>query len=174
MSARIDHYADAFRLVLHAEGGANEVVDELFRFARVLEGSDELRDALSDPHIPVERRQQIVEDVLSAKATATTLGLVSLVVATGRVHELSEIVDALLEKTSTEGSRVIAQVRSAVPLTDDQKARLAEALKANTGKDVDLVVVVDPDVLGGLVTQIGDTVIDGSVRQRLSQLRESF
>jgi F-type H+-transporting ATPase subunit delta len=174
MSNRIDFYADAFRLVLQAEGGANEVVDELFRFARVVEGSDELRDALSDPHIPAERRQQIVEDVLTGKATATTLGLVSMVVATGRVHELTEIVDSLLEKTSTEGSRVIAQVRSAVPLTDDQKARLAEALKANTGKDVDLVVVVDPEVLGGLVTQIGDTVIDGSVRQRLSQLRESF
>jgi len=174
MSSRIQFYADAFLDVLHAEGGANEIVDELFRFARVIEGSDELRDALSDPHLPVERRQQIVEDVLAEKASPTTIGLVSLVVATRRVHDLTEIVDALLEKTSTQGNRVIAQVRSAVPLTDDQKARLAEALKTNTGKDVDIVVIVDPDVLGGLVTQIGDTVIDGSVRQRLSQLRESF
>ena len=59
-------------------------------------------------------------------------------------------------------------------LTDDQKTRLAASLKAATGKDVDIVVVVDPSVLGGIVTQIGDTVIDGSVRHRLAQLRESF
>lgn len=174
MSTRTQYYADALLAVLRAEGGANESVDELFRFARVVEGSDELRGALSDPHLPVAKRQQIVEDLLSDKASATTIGVVSLVVATGRIGDLTEIVDALLEKTSSQGGRVIAQVRSAVPLTDDQKNRLTEALQANTGKEVDVVVVVDPDVLGGLVTQIGDTVIDGSVRQRLSQLRESF
>ena len=74
----------------------------------------------------------------------------------------------------TTGEKVIAQVRSAVELSDDQKSRLAAALAASTGKQVEVVVEVDPSVLGGIVTQIGDTVIDGSVRQRLSQLRESF
>ena len=72
------------------------------------------------------------------------------------------------------GEKVIAQVRSAVALSDDQKSRLAAALAKSTGKQVEVVVEVDPSVLGGIVTQIGDTVIDGSVRQRLSQLRESF
>jgi F-type H+-transporting ATPase subunit delta len=61
-----------------------------------------------------------------------------------------------------------------VELTEDQKTRLAAALKQRTGKDVEIIVVIDPSVIGGIVTQIGDTVIDGSVRQRLSQLRESF
>jgi F-type H+-transporting ATPase subunit delta len=174
MTDRIEFYAQAFSDILQAEGGGNEVTDELFRFARIVEGNEELRNALSDPHLPVERRQQIVEDLLGTRANRVTTALVSMVVATGRVKDLIQIVDCLLDKTAERGSRVIAQVRSAVPLSDDQKARLAEALKKSTGKDVDLVVVVDPEVLGGLVTQIGDTVIDGSVRQRLSQLRESF
>lgn len=174
MSDRNDYYAQAFMDLLEAEGGGNEVTDELFRFSRIVEGNEELRDALSDPHIPTERRQQIVEDLLGGRASRVTTGLVSLVVATGRVRDLPQIVDRLLERTAARGDRTVAQVRSAVPLTDDQKARLAEALKKSTGKDVDVVVVVDPEVLGGLVTQIGDTVIDGSVRQRLSQLRESF
>jgi F-type H+-transporting ATPase subunit delta len=80
----------------------------------------------------------------------------------------------VLETSASRSDRALAQVRSAVPLTDDQKARLAESLKALTGKDVDLLIEIDPSVLGGLVTQIGDTVIDGSVRQRLAQLRESI
>jgi F-type H+-transporting ATPase subunit delta len=140
----------------------------------VLEGNEELRQALSDPHLPVERRQQIVEDLLAGKSTPLTSSLVSVVVANGRVRELPEIVDRLLDITAATGEKVIAQVRSAVALSDDQKSRLAAALAKSTGKQVEVVVEVDPSVLGGIVTQIGDTVIDGSVRQRLSQLRESF
>ena len=71
--------------------------DELFRFARVLEGTDELREALTDPHIPAARRQQIVEDLLGGKATDLTTALVSLVVGTGRARDLPAIIDLLVE-----------------------------------------------------------------------------
>ncbi len=174
MSERNRLYADAFLGVLAAEGGVNEVQDELFRFARVVEGNDELRQALTDPHLPASKRQQIVEDLLGGKASSTTIGLVSLLVGTGRIRELSEIVDTLLAATAASGNKLVAEVRSAVELTDDQKQRLAASLKQVTGNDVDVVVIIDPSVLGGIVTQIGDTVIDGSVRSRLSKLRESF
>jgi F-type H+-transporting ATPase subunit delta len=167
-------YAEALLNVIAAEGHLNEVQDELFRFSRVVEGNDELRDALSDPHLPAARRTQICEDLLAGKASTTTVALVSLLVGNGRVREMPGIIDRLLELTASGGDRHIAEVRTAVELTDDQKTRLAASLKAATGKDVDIVVVVDPSVLGGIVTQIGDTVIDGSVRHRLAQLRESF
>ena len=75
---------------------------------------------------------------------------------------------------ANQRGKVLAEVRSAVPLTDDQKGRLADALNRSTGKDVEVAVVVDESVLGGLVTRIDDQVIDGSVRSRLSQLREAF
>ena len=174
MSDRSNLYADAFFTLIQAEGNANEVTDELFRFSQTVEGSEELRQALTDPHIEVSRRQQIVEDLLGGKATPLTTSLVSMVVANGRVRELPEIVDRLLNRSAAAGEKVVAQVRSAVELSDDQKSRLAAALTQSTGQQVEVVVVVDPSVLGGIVTQIGDTVIDGSVRQRLSQLRESF
>jgi len=167
-------WAEAFRNVIAAEGHSNEIQDELFRFARIVEGNDELREKLIDPHIPAAIRQQICEDILDGRASATTVGLISLAVGTGRARDLPTIVERLLELTASSGDRHIAEVRSAVALTDDQQARLAASLKAATGKDVDIVVVVDPSVLGGIVTQIGDTVIDGSVRHRLAQLRESF
>lgn len=167
-------FAEAFLNVIVVEGHANEVQDELFRFSRIIEGRDDLRDALIDPHIPAARRQQICEELLDGKASATTVALVSLIVGLGRARELPAIVSRLLELTASSGDRHIAEVRSAIELTDDQKSRLAASLKTATGKDVDIVVVVDPSVLGGIVTQIGDTVIDGSVRHRLAQLRESF
>jgi F-type H+-transporting ATPase subunit delta len=67
---------------------------------------------------------------------------------------------------------VVAEVRSAVPLDEDQRTRLAAALGRATGRAVDVKVVIDPEVLGGVVAQVGDTVIDGSVRARLDELRE--
>ena len=74
---RIDAYAQALFEVAKAEGSLDEVEDELFRFARSLEGSDELRDALTDELIPAERRQAIVEDLLGHKASNTTTSLVT-------------------------------------------------------------------------------------------------
>lgn len=174
MSDRNDLYADAFLSLIKAEGSGNEVLDELFRVSRTIDGNEQLRTTLSDPHIEAARRAQIVQDLLDGKAHPLTVSLVSTTVTNGRVRELSAIVDRLISQTASGGGSVVAQVRSAVALSDDQKTRLAAALSRSTGKQVEVLVEVDPSVLGGLVTTIGDTVIDGSVRHRLSQLRESF
>jgi len=171
---RVDAYAEALFAAARAENNLGEVEDELFRFARVVEGSDELKDTLADPHLPIERRVRIVEDLLGGKATPTTVGLVSLVIGTGRARELPAIVDKMVERSAAEANKELAEVRSAIPLTDDQKTRLAAALATATGKQVELKVVIDPSVKGGLVTTIGDTVIDGSVRRRLDQLKNAL
>jgi F-type H+-transporting ATPase subunit delta len=167
-------YAEALFGVARAEGTLGEVEDELFRFSQTLEGNDELRTALTDPAIPAARRQQIVEDLLGGKASPTTVALVSMVVGTGRARSLPAIIRKLVEMSAAEANKEVAEVRSAVPLSDDQRARLAKALGKATGKDIAVKVVVDPSVLGGIVAQVGDTVIDGSVRRRLDQLRSAF
>ena len=93
-------------------------------------------------------------------------------VGIGRGRDLPAIVDTLVEhERRGRAPPAVAEVRSAVPLTDDQRDRLAAALGQATGKQVEVKVIVDPTVLGGIVTQVGDTVIDGSVRHRLDQLR---
>lgn len=167
-------YAEALFSVARAEGTLGEVEDELFRFSQTLRGSDELREALTDPALPASRRQQIVEDLLGDKASSTTTALVSMVVGTGRARDLPDIIRRLVEMSAAAANKEVAVVRSAVPLNDDQRQRLAKALYKATGKEVEVKVVVDPSVLGGIVAQVGDTVIDGTVRSRLQQLRDAF
>jgi F-type H+-transporting ATPase subunit delta len=171
---RINCYAEAMLDVTRAETGVGEIEDELFRFARVLEGSDELRGVLADPHVPAARRQQVVEDLLGGKASNVTVALVSMVVGTGRASDLPQVIDRFVSMSARENRREIAEVRSAIELSDDQKNRLAEALGKATGKQVDVMVIVDPSVLGGIVAQVGDIVIDGSVRHRIAQLKETI
>ena len=168
---RIEGYARGLFEIARAEGTLDEVEDELFRFARSFEGSDALRSALSDDQIPPAKRQAIIEDLLGGKATSTTTQLISMVVGSGRTRDLPTIVDNLVARASSAKHQEVAEVRTAVALTADQETRLAAALVNATGKQVNLKVVVDPSVLGGLVATVGDTVIDGSVRTRIDQLK---
>jgi F-type H+-transporting ATPase subunit delta len=169
--ARIDGYARALFEVARAEGTLDEVEDELFRFARTYESSDALRTALTDEAVPAAKRQAIVEDLLGGKVTPTTTQLISMVVGSGRGRDLPDIIDKLVQRASNAKQLEVALVRVAVPLSDDQETRLRAALANATGKQVNLKVVVDPSVLGGIVATVGDTVLDGSVRTRVDQLK---
>ena len=173
-SDRVSSYADALVSVVQAEGDLAAAEDELFAVAQALAGSDELREALSDRSIPAARRQQIVADLLGGQAAEATVALVSMVVGAGRGSDLVRIIEVAVERSAGLRNKAVAEVRSAVALSDDQQRRLGEALQQATGKDVTVKVIVDPTVMGGVVTRIGDEVIDGSVRTRINQLREAF
>lgn len=168
---QIDGWAAALFDIARTEGALGTVEEELFRFARSLEGNDELRNVLVDPSVPGERKSGVLSDLLGS-ASPITAGIVSLVVTTGHTRDLTAIVDRLLSRAATTRSAVVAEVRSAVPLDEGQRSRLAAALGQAVGKAVEVRVILDPTVLGGLIAQIGDTVIDGSVRTRLDQLKE--
>jgi F-type H+-transporting ATPase subunit delta len=171
---RVESYADALLSVARAEGRLQEVEDELLGFSQALERSDELRMALTDPQLPVERRVAVVEELMGGKALVTSTALAAFIVGAGRTHDLPAIVSAFVEKSAEGRDHEVAEVRSAVALDAAQRDRLAAALNEATGKKVEIKVVVDPSVLGGLVTRVGDTVIDGSVRHRLEQMKEQI
>ena len=174
MSDRINGYADAMLAIAQAEGDVKGISDELFAVGRAVDTNDELRNAISDSRLPADRKIQIMDDLLDGKARAATKGLVSMVVGAGRGADLGKIASALAERAATSSGKQVATVRSAVPLSDDQQSRLATALAAKLGTEVDVKVIQDSSVVGGLITTVGDTVIDGSVRTRLNRLRESL
>jgi F-type H+-transporting ATPase subunit delta len=91
--SRIEAYATAMLEVARVEGHLAEVEDELYRFARTLDGSDDLRMALSDPALPADRRVAVVQDLLGAKALQTSVALAEFVVSSGRASEMADIVD---------------------------------------------------------------------------------
>ena len=174
MSDRIESYAQAMLSVARFENRLTDIEDEVFRFARTVESSEELRLALTDPALPLTRKLAVIEDLLGQRALQTSVALVTLIVSAGHAGEMSAIVDRFVELAAADRSEVVAEVRSAIPLDDDQKTRLATALSSRTGKRVEVKVIVDASVLGGISARIGDTVIDGSIRHRLDQLKETI
>ena len=171
---RVEGYAAGLLEVARVEGDPDRVGDELFRIARAVESSAELRDALVDPRVPMQKKLAIIADTVGDRASPVSVSLVSFVVGMGRAGDLPAIADGFIERLAAARDAAVAEVRSAVPLDEDTVARLTEALRHATGKRVEVKVVVDPSVIGGIVTQVGDVVIDGSVQSRLRSLRQSL
>ena len=171
---KIQGYAQAILAVASAESNGAQVEDEIYRFSQVLQSSEELKSTLSDASIPSARKQQIVEDLLDGQVTQTTVALVSMVVAAGMGSDIKAIADRVVGLGAESRDKAVAEVYSVVDLSSDQQQRLAAALKSATGKDVEMKIIIDESVMGGLLVQIEDEVIDGTVRTRLKQLREAF
>lgn len=168
----IDGYAEALFRVVQAEGELDRVEDELFRFGKLLERNHELKQALSDQGIDKMQRQKVLEELLADRVSPHTLGLLEFIVNQGRARQLPQILETVANLAAEARKSVVAEVRSAVPLDDAQRSELATALSKATGKKVEVKVLVDPSVIGGVVAKVGDTVIDGSIKRRLDQLKE--
>lgn len=165
-------YAEALFRVVQAEGDLELVEDELYRFGKVLESNHELKQALSDQSIDRAQRAKILDELLADKVSVHTLGLLSFVVDQGRGRQLPQILEQTSSLAAEARQAVVAEVRTAVELDDSQQEELARALSKATGKKVEVKVILDPSVIGGVVAKVGDTVIDGSIKRRLDQLKE--
>lgn len=174
MADRVDGYAAAIFELARAEGSLVQVEREFYTIARSLDTSTELREALTDPALPMERKQGIVNDLVGGRASRLTTNFVNLVISQGRASDLGSIADKLAHQKAKAMGGDVAEIRSAVPLDDATVQRLAGALARSIGRQVEVRTIVDPAVLGGIVATVGDTVIDGSVRGRLESLRTAM
>lgn len=172
--ALIGGYAQALFAVAQAEGVLPKVEDELYAFGKALEQHTELREALTDAALPAENKKAVVHDVLGDRVHPLTVSLLGFVIDAGRAREIPKIVDELARKASAEREHALAEVRSAVELTAEQRDRLAEALSSATGRKVDVKIVVDPSVIGGVVARVGDEVFDGSIASRLEDAKQAL
>ncbi|MCL4423652.1 MAG: F0F1 ATP synthase subunit delta [Actinobacteria bacterium] len=158
------------------EGSAplEEIEDELFRFARILEANPELRRALADGDTPVEYREDLAASLLEGRVNQATLRLIKYSLRAGRTRDLVGTFDWLSERVAAERGRRVARVRAAVALDQDERERLGEALSRRLGVPVEVQVVVDSSLVGGARVLVGDLAVDGTIRRRLDLIRETL
>ncbi len=170
----IGGYAHAMFSVAQAEGVLPAVEDELYAFGEALAQNNALREALTDATLPTENKKDVVQELLGDRANPVTISLLGFVIDAGRAREIPKIVVELAETAARERQHALAEVRAAVDLTPAQRERLAQALERATGRQVDLKVVVDPSVVGGVIAQVGDEVFDGSVASRFADAKRAL
>lgn len=170
----IGSYARGIFEMAQGESELEKVEAELLAISRAFETSPELRANLTDPQLPLERKQAIIDELMGGRASSLSVGLVQLLVGQDRATELPAIALAVAEAAASSRERALAEVRSAVPLDDETVDRLTTALGRATGMRVEVKVVVDPSVIGGIVARVGDTVIDGSIATRVDSVRQAI
>ena len=121
---------------------------------------------------PADGKRELLDTLLAGKVTPAALRLITQAVIYPRGRSLEASLDEYGRLAAAWRERLIAVVRVAAGLTEDQRGRLADALSHAYGHDVHLNVVVDPGVMGGMSVEIGDELIDGSVASRLAELRQ--
>jgi F-type H+-transporting ATPase subunit delta len=160
---------------LARERGQTEPIDaELGRAAALVAGDPALAAVLGRPWItPAKKRQLAVELGQRLELSALGRDFLALIAAQGRADHLGAIAIAYREMLDAEQGRVRVRVRTAVPLTDADRTALGTRLgRALGGKQVTIEEVVDPQLLGGFVAEVGSLVVDGSLNGQLARLRE--
>jgi len=147
--------------------------DQLFRFARLVESSPELRNLLGDRAIDLSRRQELVEGLLRGRTTDSTIVLAKRAVL-ARERTFGQTIEGYITLAAAQKNRAVATVRVAKPLSSDQRNRLRTALSQKIGREVTIQEVIDPDILGGVRVELGDEVFEGTVADRLESARRLF
>jgi F-type H+-transporting ATPase subunit delta len=160
-----------------AAGGAgnlDDVEDELFRFGRIASGEPELLATLSDQRPSDDQKRALLDELLSGKVAPATLQLVTQAVINPRGRNLEANLADYARLVADWRQRLIAVVRVATELSGRQRQRLTRALSAIYGHGIQLNVVIDPRVVGGMSVHIGDELIDGTLSSRLAKLRRQW
>lgn len=148
------------------------VEDDLFHWARAIEGSDPLRRALTNRDLSSTERVRLVADLLSGRAHRVTVRLASYAVVGGRPRDLLGTLDWLVDAVAAERGWRVARVRAAREVDDASRERLTSILGSLVGRPVELEVDLQPDLLGGVLVEIGDLRVDATARGRLEAFRE--
>jgi F-type H+-transporting ATPase subunit delta len=165
-------YANALADVAMAQGAADKIAQELAGFGALYAESGELRNFLSSPAVAAEAKHRVIEKLLARVGGSKIVrNFLFVVVDHRRAHALPETIAAFQEVIRERQGITEAQITSAVELNAAQKREMESTLGKLTGKRVEAKFSLEPELLGGAVVRVGDTVYDGSLRSRLNELR---
>ncbi|HUZ40516.1 MAG TPA: F0F1 ATP synthase subunit delta [Acidimicrobiales bacterium] len=169
---RVSGFADAMLDDIDTQN-FDEIEDELFRWARTVEGNLELRRLLLDRDAELDSRLGTVQALLGEKVDKVTLALARFVIEGGRARDVVGTLDFLVDYVARARDWRVARVHTARPLDEQSQADLVASLSTLTGKNVELQIADSPELLGGILVEIGDLQLDATTRARLGALRDA-
>jgi F-type H+-transporting ATPase subunit delta len=162
-------YAEAALEIGRADGTIDQWERDLQRLSEVL-ADEELRTLAEHPAVPYADKERVVRRV-AGDVSSEALNLVLLMIRRGRPRAIPRMVEHFANLVRRERGVSLAEVRTALPLDDTQRAAVMERLHELTGDEIEINELVDESLIGGITVRIGDRLYDASVRSRLERLR---
>ena len=168
-------YATALADVVLERGEAREAQDELRAWEELLQANANLREVFANPTIALDQKRAVLTKLIEmAKPRGTTANFLKVLLQNQRLTELGEINRKFAQILDERAGMVAATVTTARAVPQDAQAKLHDKLTTLTGKKIRIDFATDPEIIGGLVTRIGSTVYDGSVRSQLQEIKEKM
>lgn len=168
-------YATALADVVVSSGETDVVYNELKTWEELINSNRDLQSAFANPAIAHLSKEKVLESLLErARPTRTTANFLRVLLRNDRLTELPQINEKFAAVLAERSGVVAAEITSARPLSEAEKADLAANLAKLTGRRVNLNFQVDEKLIGGVVTRIGSTVYDGSVKTQLENLKKEL
>ncbi|MBA3241469.1 MAG: ATP synthase F1 subunit delta [Acidobacteria bacterium] len=168
-------YAVALADVVMTRGEAREVQEELSAWEEMMRTNAQLLDVFRHPTIPYEQKQRVADTLIErTRVRPTTANFLRVLLQNHRLADLGEINKYFAQELDRRSGVVEARVTTARPVAAQAQETLRAKLGAMTGSKVRLEFAVDEDLIGGVVTRIGSTVYDGSVRGQLQQIKQKM
>jgi F-type H+-transporting ATPase subunit delta len=152
----------------------DSLVNQLGAVRQGLRSNPQVMHMLGDPTVEFRDKARRVTELLPAGASQDVQKFVQYLLSENALDDLDQVIAELAHMARGGPRATEAVVTSALPLTEQEQADLRQKLARETGGDLDLTFVVDPELIGGLVVRVGDRVVDASIATRLRQLRESI
>jgi F-type H+-transporting ATPase subunit delta len=172
VTTSVKRYAQAvFEIALESDK-LKEWQSNLGEIAQLTQDA-EFTDLIENPKLPFELKSKMVQELLG-KINPMALNLVYLLVAKGKLKNAGQLADEYERLLNDHYGIKSAEVTTAIALNDAERKRLSHHLETITGKKVSIHTQVDPDILGGFIARIDDSLIDGSIRNKLVMLKESL
>ncbi|NQU08115.1 MAG: ATP synthase F1 subunit delta [Candidatus Abyssubacteria bacterium] len=170
----VSAYAEALFRLASAEEMADRVEEELHELERLYLGNAEMKEFINNPRIRAEGKKDALVELLGGKLSSVTLNHVHLIIDRERGRMLPKIAEEYYRLAGEARAKITAEVVTALPISDSSREKLGEQLGRLTKKDVYLRTRVDESILAGAIVRIGDKVLDGSVRNKLNQLKKQI
>ena len=168
-------YASALADVVLERGEAREVQEELTAWERLFQSSENLQEVFRNPTIPLDRKRAVLNKLIErTRPRPTTVNFLKVLLQNQRLTDLAAINRKFAEVLDVRAGRLAATVTTARSVPADAQQKLHATLSTLTGSNVRVNFATDPELIGGLVTRIGSTVYDGSVRNHLQQIKEKM
>jgi F-type H+-transporting ATPase subunit delta len=167
-------YAAALAEVASERYEADEVEQEIDAWAKLIDET-QLREVFSNPTVPYDQKRRLLEELIArTKVRETTASFLRVLLRNQRIAQLKAVAERFAQVLDERRGVVTAKVTTARPIAEDLQAALGQTMSAVSGRTVKLSFTTDETIVGGVITQIGSTIFDGSIEGQLERLRSDF
>jgi len=170
----ITGYAESLAALGDAEGTLPQLEEQIGKVVALIGKNPGVRRFLADPHVKTEGKRKALEQLLEGRIASSLLYFLFILVHTRAILRLPDLADAFSVLVARRRDRASGRLVSAKPIPAERVAEIEEAAGRLLGQPVRLLTSVDPNLIGGLLVQVGDFVLDGTVERQLSQIRSDL